>query len=239
MSQYRSLRIWMVIVIGLTIMPPTLAQEEQEPGKNPCAELLAVDTSEFADDDENASKQLELSIALLDECLNTLLLGLGGTGGIGINEGQDGDASPFSSLSQDDGNTNFGQDPDSLSTSLTELDDFLDGVEIELDPPGATPRSMGNGQMESDSQPGLEELNTQEPVSIEPLEDNPGDSILESNKVDIESRHTDRNRQPADPKDEDAVLKQIREAAERETDPDTKEALWDQYYDYLDNKKRI
>ena len=228
----------MVIVIVLTAVLPTLAQEEQEPVKDPCTELLAIDTSEFADDDENASRQLEQSIALLDECLNTLLLGLGGSGGIGINAGLDGDASPFSSLSQDDGDTNFGKDPDSLSTSLTELDDFLDGVEIELDPPSSTPRSLGNGQMEADSQSGLVELNTQEPVSDEPQEDNPGDSSLESNKVDIESRHTDRNRQPADPKDEDAVLKQIREAAERETDPDTKEALWDQYYDYLDNKKR-
>lgn len=236
MSRHPFLRGWLMIVIGLAIVLPTLAQEEQEPVKDPCAELLAIDTSEF--DDENASKQLELSIALLDECLNTLLLGLGGTGGIGINEGLDGVASPFSSLSQDDGNTNFGQDPDSLSTSLTELDDFLDGVEIELDPPSAIPSSLGDGLMESDSQSGLEEPNTQEPVSDEPQEDNPGDSSLESNKVDIESRHTDRNRQPADPKDEDAVLKQIREAAERETDPDTKEALWDQYYDYLDNKKR-
>lgn len=228
----------MVIVICLTVVLPTLAQEEQEPVKDPCTELLAIDTSEFADDDENASKQLELSIALLDECLNRLLLGRGGSGGIGINDGLDGGESPFSSLSQEDGDTNFGQDPDSLSTSLTELDDFLDGVEIELDPPSATPRSLGDEQLESDSQFGLVEPNTQEPVSDEPQEDNPGDSNLESNKVDNESRHTEKNRQPADPKDEDAVLKQIREAAERETDPDTKEALWDQYYDYLDNKKR-
>ena len=236
MKQSPFLAIWFVTLTSLTVVHSSWAQEEdRETTVDPCAELLAIDPSESSDDG-TSSEQLELSIARLDDCLNTLLLGLGGTEGVGIDGSQGGVESPFSTLPQDGGNPNLGQDSESLSNSLTELDDFLDGVDIQLDALNASSSPSAGGQPNLDSLSENSELNAEENVSGELQEDIQGDGALEGEEFDNESRHTKKNRQPADPKDEDAVLKQIREAAERETDPDTKEALWDQYYDYMDSK---
>ena len=233
-----SFACWILISISLLFAHSTWTQdEEQNSTKDPCAELLAIDSSEFSDDEEVATQQLEQSISLLDECLHSLLLGVGGTGGNVVGDGLDGGASSVSLLPQDESSPNAGQNPETLSGSVAELDDFLDGVEIELDPLDAT--SPTDGQSDSEPQSEPSEPNTQTTVPGEPQGDREGGEELKSeDKGDNESRDSKKNRQPADPKDEDAVLKQIREAAERETDPDTKEALWDQYYDYMDIKKR-
>lgn len=235
-----SLACCVLMSISLEIAQSSEAQEEEHDSvKDPCAELLAIDTSEFSDDEELASQQLEQSINLLDDCLNSLLLGVGGTGGTGVANNLDDSASPLLLLPQGKENPSAVQNPGTLSGSLTELDNLLDGVEIQLDPLNENTGSTNGRQMDSEPLSELSELNTQKTDPGEPQGDLEGGEELKSDdKVDNESQHAEKNRQPADPKDEDAVLKQIREAAEKETDPDTKEALWDQYYDYLDIKKR-
>lgn len=229
------------IVSSMGIAFSAWAQDqEQGPVIDPCAELLAVDTSESSTEDDVTSKQLELSMSRLDECLDSLLFGIGGASGTGIgaNTDSDGTNAPFTTFSQEGKDASDGNDTETLSGSLSDWDDFLDGLEIELDPLDASARPSNGGRVTSDSQSGQLEPEAQDTVTGKPQEESADNADLKGDKVENESRHTDSNRQPLDPKDEDAVLKQIREAAERETNPDTKEALWDTYYDYLDSKKR-
>lgn len=230
---------WVFIACGMLNAFSTWAQdEEHESVIDPCAELLVVDSSEATSEEDIASKQLELSMTRLDECLDSLLFGIGGTSESGIEANADGVEAPFATNSQKGEESGESQNSATLSGSLGEWDDFLDSVEIELDPLDANSRLKSGGSEANNSQSGGSEPEVQDTVSGKPQEENADSQDLKGDEVENDSRHTDSNRQPADPKDEDAVLKQIREAAEKETNPDTKEALWDTYYDYLDSKKR-
>ncbi|MCY3885125.1 MAG: hypothetical protein OXG24_09470 [Gammaproteobacteria bacterium] len=236
-----SLILWVCTASCMWCGLSSWAQEEQEPMKDPCAELMAVDMSESTNDEEVASKQLELSMSRLDECLDSLLFGTGATSGDsgdGLGANADGVEAPFAATNQEGEASGDIQDSGTLSGSLDEWDDFLDGVEIELDPLNASSRPTSGERETGDSQSGPLEPESYDTVTGKPQEESADDGDLKGDKVENDSLHRDSNRQPPDPKDEDAVLKQIREAAEKETNPDTKEALWDTYYDYLDSKKR-
>ena len=96
-----SLACCVLISISLAVLQSSWAQDqdqEQVPAYDPCAELLAIDSSDSTDDEELASKQLEQSMALLDDCLNSLLFGIGGEAGSGVGASLDATTSPISLL---------------------------------------------------------------------------------------------------------------------------------------------
>lgn len=236
MSQTRfSLTHWILIAAAMYIVTPTWGQEdEQNAANDPCADLLAIENTESTSDEDIASKQLELSIARLDECLNHSF-GLEGASTIGNGGGAPGGSSSPSQIGE---NGDPSQGTESFSSTLTELDEYLQGLEIELEPLDSNARSPSRSNPSNASRQTQSEPQTPESVSGGTQQEMEDGKELKGGEVDNESQHSGKNREPADPKDEDAVLKQIREAAERETNPETKKALWDQYYDYLDSKKR-
>lgn len=220
-------------------------QQESEESKDPCDGLLVVVDSEEDAENEDTSRSLDLSIEKLDECLESLLYG-NSTSGSG-NGSSSIVNSTLDSLDSDDVAATQALNSGNLTSSLVELDQHLDSQEIELTPIDQESNQQLNSGEGINAEDDRSQLSSQldqleqrsvKTVSSDDVSDNDGSSILEADDPTQDGRHAEPNRQPADPEDEDQLLKQLREAAEKESNPRTKEALWDQYYEYLDNRKK-
>lgn len=236
----------LVLALVLLLSQATLHGDEavSEDKEDPCEQLLVVMSSDDADG-ESQSKLLDLSLEKFDECLDILLLGSSGSTIEGDSQGTLGATEELSESSESVLTSPEG-DSTSLDSSLKELDSHLANVKIELEPmdqqsgnPSDSPSQIAHEQHVS--QDGASDSDTEQstPPDVSPDDQTPETTSSTSLQGEQTSnaKHSKTNRQPADPKHEDELLKQLREAAEKEKDPQTKEALWDQYYEYLDNKK--
>ena len=237
-SRIRPKFLLVCLLLGSLIasaLAETPADDEKE--KNPCDELLAVSATDGSQ--EEAETTLNRSVARLDDCLIYLMFAVEG----------DGDGDGDSSQVLQEGDSELGERDDQssgledasgeLPTDLENLDEYLSSVEVELDPMGSNKRPQNLGNEAEDSR--LQNANGTTAQETEQPSEEPRDEqgqTLDGEDPTEDARHSDKNRMPADPKDEDAVLKQLREAAEKETDPATKQAIWDQYYDYMDSKEQ-
>ncbi len=208
------------------------SESNEEEDRNPCDELAATSQSEEGD-----SSQFDLTVTRLDECLDYMLsleVGSGGsaTGGnadsagtAGVTTNSQGSATPA---------------PTSLAAGLQALDQQLADIDVELDPLGEGTQGSLMPGTESDSAEAEDDASEQpseDGVSSEESPTPDATSSLQGSSSTKDSTHSKTIRQPLDPLDEDVVLKQLREAAEKESDANTKQALWDQYYEYVDNNK--
>ena len=241
----------------------TWAAEEQETSESAfesCIEELkdsvGSSTEEGLGNNFEPELSLEESIRIFDECLNRegVTLTIHGTLGEGgganaanrdgmVSSGTDGGATGNETNSQTAENgersastaTSSGQSS-SLEPSLHEFDTMLSQIQDEIasdhDAQLAQAAKESNGTTQTKLDTTAEQQENSEGVTGEQTEESPSSS---SATVSAEAKHEDtKERVPLDPKDEDIVLKTIREAAELETNPTTKQALWDQYYDYAD-----
>lgn len=235
-----------LILVALFPLGPALTdQQESEESKDPCDDLLVVVDGGENSENEDTAQSLDLSIKKLDECLETLLYGNSTSGnGAGTNSIEN---SALDSLDSGEMAATQTGDSGDLASSLVELDRHLDGQEIELtsmdqkstqQPNSGKEASPANDPSQLATHLDNSEQSSDIEVSSQGASDNDGNSVLKGGEPTQEGRHAEPNRQPADPEDEDQLLKQLREAAEKESNPRTKKALWDQYYEYLDNRKK-
>lgn len=222
-------------------------------------ELKAAANNPIDEDSGNdfePEMSLEESIRIYDECMKRegVTLSLHGTlaegegtasGGAGV--GSDTSKAILDSITQEEGaesinnnsQSSSGEQSHNLESSLQEFDQMLSQVQGEIESEQAEHLAQESAGKNQDSQ--SRELSTSEPqLSSEPLmrEESEETHNNPSAMVSAEAKHQDEeSRTPLDPKDEDIVLKTIREAAELETNPKVRQALWDQYYDYADNQK--
>lgn len=252
-----SLKIAVVVyLIGLVAL--VWAADDENSNKDSfetCLEELKKATSKSADDengdDYDPELSLEESIRIYDECLSRegITLSIHGTLGEGGSTGTSAGSSvaePNTNGSEAGAQTEMnGESEDvqsdggpssDLETSIHEFDEMLSQIEGEIEADRAeqlAQRAEGtteSGQTAQETTPERQE-GTEETIAAE----SEGSLLNPSAMVSAEAKHEDEEpRVPLDPKDEDIVLKTIREAAELETDPTTRQALWDQYYDYAD-----
>lgn len=234
-----------LVLFALLPMQAVLTDETTEDSEDPCEDLLVVISSDEEEDAENTSKSLDLSIQKLDECLDGLLYGDSGDNvanstATSANSSLEAPNSGESAVAGSDNSNN-------LTSSLAGLDQHLASQDIELKPMGQQSRDTSRSGERKDSKDSgsrlvshldPEEQSADTEVSPGDASDNAGRSELQGGDPTQDSKHAEPNRQPADPEDEDELLKQLREAAEKESNPRTKQALWDQYYEYLDNRKK-
>ena len=203
-------------------------------------ELASISSDEESENNFEPEVSLEESIRIYDECLNRegITLTIHETLGEG-GEASSGSGSGSSSASDDESNieSETNGQSDNLESSLQEFDTMLSQIQSEIESDRATQVAQAAAAA-SESTQSTQHTNTElqemdEDVSGEESEE----SSSASATVSTEAKHQTTTRSPLDPKDEDIVLKTIREAAEIETSPTTKQALWDQYYDYADKKK--
>ena len=227
-----------------------------------CLEELKVAagdaTSEEQGNDYEPELSLEESIRIFDECMIkegvTLSIheSLSKDGGTGVEGGSTGTSagSPVSNPSANDIESEVSSEgsPDrttplnsahqssDLESSLHEFDEMLSQVQGEIDADRAVQQSQN---VDSASELAQSATTEQQDGTPDPVgEESESSHLNPSALVSAEGKHKDsKKREPLDPKDEDIVLKTIREAAELETDPTTKQALWDQYYDYAGKNK--
>lgn len=244
----------LAILLGIVMIVCTAdEQEAKQASFEMCLEELKEAASGSSDDDSENDFEPELSleesIRIYDECLSregvTLSIHstLGEGGGSGSSEG--GALSQQSNNGTEDGteagnpgaNTSTqSQTPtqsNDLESSLHEFDEMLAQMQGEID----TERAQQQAEAARDSaQAALETTTASQDSAEETIEDESEGSHLDpSAMTSTTAKHEDKSKRvPLDPKDEDIILKTIREAAELETDPDTKQALWDQYYEYAD-----
>ena len=214
-------------------------------------EATSGSTDEETENDFEPELSLEESIRIYDECLRregvTLSIHstLGENGGTGAGEGSA--VSESVQNGSDDGtqegmtSENTSNESDSpkqsndLESSLHDFDQMLAQMQEEIDADRAQQQAAATSEvaqtpleMTSDDQDSTEETSGEE---------SEGSLLNQSAMTSAEARHEDTSeRVPLDPKGEDIILKTIREAAEIETDPTTKQALWDQYYEYADKQ---
>ena len=199
---------------------------------------------------------LEESIRIYDECLSRegITLSIHGTlgeGGNTVGEGGAVGTSSGSSVSEPSVNgtesevqsevnndstasSNSANQSSDLESSLHEFDEMLSQVQGEIDADRAEQLLQDATEASELAQTAQDASTEQQDGTEDPIGEESEESHLNpSAMVSAEAKHKDsKTRVPLDPKDEDIVLKTIREAAELETDPTTKQALWDQYYDY-------
>ncbi|MYD44815.1 MAG: hypothetical protein F4W92_00460 [Gammaproteobacteria bacterium] len=247
-----------VVAILLGFVLIVWAAEEQEAKQTSfetCLEELKQATSSSTDEesenDFEPELSLEESIRIYDECLSregvTLSIhsALGESGGSGASDGSAGsqttnNGTEDSSEAKMTGANASTQSPaptqsSDLESSLHEFDEMLSQMQGEID----AERAQQQAEATSEStQPSLESATVSQDGTVETSgEESEGSHLNPSAMASAEAKHQDTSkREPLDPKDEDIILKTIREAAELETDPTTKQALWDQYYDYADKK---
>lgn len=221
-----------------------------------CLEELKKATSKSADD-ENGNEydpelSLEESIRIYDECLSRegITLSIHGTlgegGGSGTStgssvsepstsDGEDGAHTDRNGESEAEQSDSGGPSSD-LETSIHEFDEMLSQIEGEIEADQAKQIAQSAEGTTEISQTAQETTPERQEGAEETIAAESEESLLNpSAMVSAEAKHEDKEaRVPLDPKDEDIVLKTIREAAELETDPTTQQALWDQYYDYAD-----
>ena len=226
------------ILIGITCLSSllavqlTFAEEETstEQQSNPC-DFLVVTSSGEDSESTSTSETLSETLARFDECLDSLMFDVGGSlddsgiEGAESNQSQNGEGNTDSS-------TTTTNTPTSISQSLKDFDTQLANLEVELEPTG-TDATKGDS---SDS-PSTNDAESRIDPNTHQDEDEGQDEEQTRAKRQSDAQHTKSDPVPLDPDDEDIVLKQIREAAEKETDEKTKQALWDQYYDYADSRK--
>ena len=118
-----------------------------------------------------------------------------------------------------------------LATSARKMRDLSEEVGESAGPPG----QEGEGEEASEAQEGTEETGEGEMPSEEGTEaqETAAESRESESKGDDKDRTlTQKQRRTYDGHDDDIVARQLREAAERETDPELKEKLWKEYEDY-------
>lgn len=250
MKIHKQIELRVVPIVCLCILAATVGAEEQkESGKDSfdtCLEELkaaANSSTEESGNEYDPELSLAESIRIYDECLSRegVTLSIHGTlgegGGTGNGAGStasETNANGTESEAQKEqngtapANQSTSTQSSDLESSLHEFDEMLSQVQGEID----ADRAKNIAQSTEDKIP--EQQDSSESLISEESEDS---HINPSAMVSTEAKHEDtKTRTPLDPKDEDIVLKTIREAAELETDPTTKQALWDQYYDYADKK---
>ncbi|MXZ44712.1 MAG: hypothetical protein F4Z01_07045 [Gammaproteobacteria bacterium] len=221
-----------------------------------CLEELKKATSKSADDengnDYDPELSLEESIRIYDECLSRegITLSIHGTLGEGAGAGTSAGSSVSEPSTNDSGAgaqtemngeseavpSDGGGPSNDLETSIHEFDEMLSKIQEDIgtdrskqvaqSAEGTTEVGQTTQETTTEHQDGTEETLASE---------SEGSLLNPSAEVSAEAKHEDKEKRvPLDPKDEDIVLKTIREAAELETDPTTRQALWDQYYDYAD-----
>lgn len=244
----------------LAIVGFTIAEEEEDTSESTfdtCLEELKRAVGSSSEDelgnDYDAEMSLAESIRIYDECLsregiNLSLHGTVGDGGEANSATGQGAAGANTDSSSNDLESNARQgtngkdSPTSLSndhsneleSSLHDFDTMLSQIQDEID----AERAEQQAQKEKEAREIAQSSHNTNTKQQENNEDQSEGSLLNpSANVSSEAKHEDtKTRTPLDPKDEDIVLKTIREAAELETNPTTKQALWDQYYDYADKK---
>lgn len=228
------------------------AAEEEEPEKSSFAmcldelkEATSGSTDEETENDFEPELSLEESIRIYDECLKregvTLSIHgtLGESGGTGTGEGSS--VSQLDKNGSDDGaqtgttSDNTSNQSNDLESSLQDFDQMLAQMQEEIDADRAKQQAAATSEI---AQTPLEATSEDQDATEETSgEESEGSLLNQSAMTSSEAKHEDTSeRVPLDPKDEDIILKTIREAAEIETDPTTKQALWDQYYEYADKQ---
>lgn len=251
MKIHKRIKLKVVPIVCLcTLVAMVWAEEEKESNKDSfetCLEELKAaassSTEEETGNEYDAELLLDESIRIYDECLSregvtlTIHGTLGEGGGTGNGTGStDSEMSTNGTESEaqttEDGTTpadeSTATQSNDLESSLHEFDEMLSQAQEEID----ADRTNNIAQTTQDST--TEQQDGSESLVSEESEDS---HVNPTAMVSAEAKHENTTtRNPLDPKDEDIVLKTIREAAELETDPTTKQALWDQYYDYADKK---
>ena len=242
------------VLLGLVLI--VWASDEEESQKTSFEMCLAElkeaasgSTDEGTENDFEPELSLEESIRIYDECLSregvTLSIHstLGESGGTGASEG--GAVSQSGKDGTDDGSqsgetgantsvqSNTSTQSTDLESSLQEFDQMLEQMQREMDADRAQQQAAATSEV---AQPALETASLDQEGTEETSGEESETSLLNpSTMTSAEAKHEDTSKRvPLDPKDEDIILKTIRQAAELETDPTTKQALWDQYYDYAD-----
>lgn len=249
----------MLIVVALI-----LADEQEDSNKSTfdtCLDELKSAVSSSSDDELGNEYEpewsLEESIRIYDECLSRegVTLSIHGTLGESgetnsatgnVPENPSAEGTPNESESSSQVRTNGENSPSSnssdqandLESSLHDFDTMLSQIQDEVDAERAEQLAQNERRASEIAQSAqnthAEQQDTTEDLSGEQSE---GSLSNPSATVSAEAKHEDsKTRTPLDPKDEDIVLKTIREAAELETNPTTRQALWDQYYEYADKK---
>ena len=228
------------------------AAEEEEPEESSFAmcldelkEATSGSTDEEAENDYEPELSLEESIRIYDECLRregvTLSIHstLGESGGTGTSEGsatsQSGENGTGDATQTGMTGANPSNQSNDLESSIQEFDQMLAQMQEELDADRAQQQAEATNDIaQTPLEVTSDDQDTNEEISGEESE---GSLLNESAMTSAEAKHEDTSeRTPLDPKDEDIILKTIREAAEIETDPTTKQALWDQYYEYANKE---
>ncbi len=207
------------------------------------------------DEEWDAASTLEASIARFNECLDRVELSSSSAGeSAGLPSGQagitpEGDSSSDSSSDSEGTESPEGQEstvpmPDSnnivrdpLESGLNEMDQLLAQesreITVQREAREVYEAETAAKQMK-DAQVKKEEASEATNHSMQELD--PNDIPPDENKQTADAKHENTTRKPLDSSEEDMVLKALREAAELEPDPETKQALWDQYYDYADQQ---
>ncbi len=244
----------LAILLGIVVIVCTAdEQEAKQASFDMCLEELKEAAGGSTDDDSENDFEPELSleesIRIYDECLSregvTLSIHstLGEGGGSGASEGSV--HSQLSNNGTEDG-TEAGNpgantatqshtptQSNDLESSMHEFDEMLAQMQGEID----TERTQQQAEAARESAQSAMETTMAPLDSAEETveEESEGSHLNPSAVTSTTAKHDDKSKRVLlDPKDEDIVLKTIREAAELETDPDTKQALWDQYYEYAD-----
>lgn len=245
------------IICLLTVITLILAEEEETTSESTfetCLDELKQAVDSKSEDEEGNDYEPELSLAesirIFDECLSRegITLSIHGTQGEGNaansatgNAGErasiEGSSNETESSAQQGANGEDVPPSDSndLESSLHNFDTMLSQIQDEMDAERAE-------QLAQEERKANEIAQSAQNTNAEQQENNEdqseGSLAKPSTTASAEAKHKDpKTRTPLDPKDEDIVLKTIREAAELETNPTTRQALWDQYYDYADKNK--
>lgn len=224
------------------------------------AELKAQAANANGSADLDSVGTLQESIRLFDECMKKLKAqtcptgecsgpcsgDCDGAGTAGSDAGQtassnqEGESEQQSKTSQSGeplssgGNESLASSLESFDAMLAEQRDSLDSERTDQDsteqqtPAGSEPPNFPQSNT-SEKLSSLEEVTSS-------LEEDEGTPDSDARQSDAALHQQEEERLPLDPSQEDVVLKTIRAAAEMEEDPEIKEALWDQYYDYVDKQ---
>lgn len=246
-----------ITICLLAVITFITAEEEETTSESTfetCLDELKQAADSKAEDEHGNDYEPELSLAesirIFDECLSRegITLSIHGTQGEGgeansatENAGEiasiDGSSSETESSAQQGANGEDvpPTDSDDLASSLHNFDTMLSQIQDEMDAERAE-------QLAQEEREASEIAQSAQNTNAEQQENNEdqseGSLAKPTATASAEAKHKDpKTRTPLDPKDEDIVLKTIREAAELETNPKTRQALWDQYYDYADKNK--
>lgn len=245
------------IICLLTVITLILAEEEETTSESTfetCLDELKQAVDSTSADEEGNDYEPELSLAesirIFDECLSRegITLSIHGTQGEGNaansatgNAGEsasiDGSSNETESSAQQSANGEDVSPSDSndLESSLHNFDTMLSQIQDEMDAERAEQLAQEERKANEIAQ-SAQNTNAEQQENSE--DQSEGSLAKPSTTASAEAKHKDpETRTPLDPKDEDIVLKTIREAAELETNPTTRQALWDQYYDYADKNK--